>query len=69
MIAVTETWCDNSVTDAEVELPGYLLTRNGRNRDGCGVCLYTRTDLAFNPLTDLEQDGLEAMGGHSTSED
>lgn len=54
MIAVTETWVDNTVSDAEIELPGYLLTKKDCTRDGGGVCLYIRCDLAFNPHTGLK---------------
>ena len=48
------------MTDAEIQLPGYLVTRKDHNRNGGGVCLYTRTDLAFSLRFDLEQDSLEA---------
>ena len=61
VIAVSETWLDETVTDQEVSIHGYVVTRRDRLRSGGGVCLYTRTDLAFNPRQDLEKEGLEAV--------
>ena len=40
VLAVSETWLDGSVTDAEIELVGYTVVRKDRNRNGGGVCLY-----------------------------
>ena len=39
VIGITESWLDASVTDAEVEIPGYLIVRHDRNRTGGGVCI------------------------------
>ncbi|KAJ8287062.1 hypothetical protein GJAV_G00046610 [Gymnothorax javanicus] len=54
VIGVTETWLDNSVEDSEVEIPGYIIHRKDRQRTGGGVCIYIRSDIAFNPRSDLE---------------
>ena len=56
VIGITESWLDASVTDAEVEIPGYLIVRHDRNRTGGGVCLYIRSDIAFNPKNDIGAD-------------
>ena len=41
-ICISETWLDDSITNAEIDLPGYTIERNDRNRHGGGVCLYIR---------------------------
>ena len=60
VIEVTETWLDDSIEDAEVELLGYVIYRRDRNRNGGGVCYFVRNDLAFNPRPDLNVNYLEA---------
>ena len=60
-ISISETWLDNSIFDTELHIPNYNLFRRDRNRQGGGVCLYIRSDLAFNPRDDLLCDDLEAL--------
>ncbi len=60
VLAVTETWLDDSVTDEELKIPGYQVVRKDRDRHGGGVCLYINSDIPFNPRSDLDCDGLEA---------
>ena len=40
ILALSETWLDASVTDAEIHLPGYSLFRFDRNRCGGGVAVF-----------------------------
>lgn len=61
VIGCTETWLDNTVQYAEISIPNYVMVRKDRNRMGGGVCMYIRSDLAFNPRTDLEHEDLEAI--------
>ena len=49
VICVTETWFDSSVTDAEVEIPGYLIQRRDRSRSGGGVCI--RVGVKYSTCT------------------
>lgn len=56
MIAVSETWLDCSIQDAEIELTGYSIDRSINKG---GVCPFLRTDMSYNPCADL-QEGLEA---------
>ena len=63
-ISVSETWLDDSITDAEIELPGYSLERKDRNRQGGGVCLYIRNDLAYNRRSDLDTFDIESVWIH-----
>ena len=40
-IGITELWLAGSVSDAEVEIPGYIIVRYDRSHTGTGVCMYT----------------------------
>ena len=59
-ICITETWLDNTVFDSEIQIAGYDIRRKDRSRHGGGVCIYIRSDLAFNQLDELSHEELEA---------
>ena len=40
ILALNETWLDESFTDEELSLQGYNIMRRDRNRDGGGVAVY-----------------------------
>lgn len=61
VIALSETWLDHTVTDAEIHLDGYNVIRRDRDRQGGGVCLYIHEDIAFTERKDFESDRLEAV--------
>ena len=61
IIGITETWLDDTITDNEVKIPGFNILRNDRNRNGGGTCIYIRSDIAFNPRSDLQSNDLEAV--------
>ena len=65
VIGITESWLDDSVKDSEVEVCGYSILRHDRNRHGCGVCLYIRSDISFSPRIDLQTDNIETVLGGS----
>ena len=45
---ITESKLDGSVNNQEVNISGYNILRNDRNRNGGGVACYIRSDLCFN---------------------
>lgn len=46
ILAITETWTDNNINDAELELFGYTFFRvDRRNHKGGRVNIYVKTDL------------------------
>ena len=49
IIAITETWLDNSIKDSEMAIPNYSLERLDRkeNHRGGGVALYLLEDLKY----------------------
>ena len=48
ILGITESKLDGSVTNQEVNISGYNILRNDRNRNGGGVACYIRSDLCFN---------------------
>ena len=60
VFVASETWLDSSVNDGEAAVPGFQIIRRDRNRNGGGVAVYIRNDIAFNVRPDLEVDDLEA---------
>ena len=56
----SETWLDDSVSDSELHIDNYVIKHNDRNRQGEGVCMYIRSDIAFNSRDDLYLEELEA---------
>ena len=57
IICIVETWLSQDITNEEVSIPGYLLHRKDRNRNGGGVLMYTRDSLNVKILSqppDLE---------------
>ena len=61
VIGVTETWLDDSISDAEISLPGYVIVRQDRKCGGGGVCIYIRTCFAFNHRSDIFHKDLEMV--------
>lgn len=54
IFTVSETWLDNSITDLEVEIPGYDVYRLDRHeKTGGGVCAYVRESYKTKHLYDL----------------
>ena len=48
IIAVTETWPDSTISDKELMVPGYQITRGDRDRHGGGIALYVQDHLRFD---------------------
>jgi len=61
VISITETWLDQTVTDAEIHIQNFSVIRKDRLRHGGGVCGYIRDGHAFNPKSDLNSDDAEFL--------
>ena len=61
IFGISESWLDDSITNREIEIPGFSVIRNDRKRDGGGVCIYVHSSLAFNTRSDLLESNLEAV--------
>ena len=56
ILAVSESWLNSSVTNAEVEIEGYNLIRLDRPKHRAGgVCVYVRRSLKSKVLKDLSR--------------
>ena len=60
IVAFTETHCDDTVSDNELQLDGFDFIRKDRTRHGGGVILYIKKQLGFHRLLDIECE-LEAL--------
>ncbi|XP_041483858.1 uncharacterized protein LOC121430607 [Lytechinus variegatus] len=57
VISIVETWLNDKISDAEIQIPGYQATRLDRqNRPHGGVLLYTKEGIEVHPRTDSELD-------------
>ena len=59
VIDVTESKLDSSLLDTEIDIEGYDLLRNDRNRHGGGVACYIRKDISFNVINDVFSKDIE----------
>ena len=60
VISITETWLDNIICDAEIDIEGYTILRKDRNRNGGGVCMYISSKYAYTKV-DHQSDDMEAI--------
>ena len=56
VLAVSESWFNSTVTNGEIEMVGYKVTRLNRlGKTGGGVCVYTRAALKVKRLKDTSR--------------
>ena len=65
VVAITESWANSSIDDAEVALEGFRLFRKDREREveqkGGGVLLYVRNEIVACELTEIRNGKCEAV--------
>ena len=62
IFAISESWLDSSISDAEMSIDGYNLERKDRNLNGGGVAqCYVRSNILHLRRPDLECDQLEIV--------
>ena len=52
IVAISETWLDDSVDDSVLAVPGYNVHRADRHRHGGGVAIYAAANLVCNSKRD-----------------
>jgi hypothetical protein len=53
ILTISETWLDNSITDAEIWISGKNIYRLDRvSKVGGGVCVYTKDHFKISSLND-----------------
>ena len=62
LIAITETWLDDTIPNSEIMIPNYLPPeRKDRNRHGGGIMIYQSSCLSAIRRPDLEPPNYEIM--------
>ena len=61
VFGLSETWLDESVTDAELEVPGFNIHRRDQNRQGGGVLVYVSEDFKVLRRQEYESERIEAL--------
>ena len=61
ILAINETRLNDIVSDDEVDIRGYNIIRQDRNRNGGGVCIYIRTNIIYAIRSDLKSKKLESL--------
>ena len=61
LFPLSETWLDSQILDSEIDISGYRVFRQDRNRNGGGVAVYARDDLNVVRRLDLEMSGVDAI--------
>ena len=51
LLAVGETWLDESVLDSEIDIDGYSVLRRDRNRHGGGVMFYVCDNVSYKHVS------------------
>ena len=61
VLGVSETWLDDEVTDAELQMVGFRMYRRDRGRRGGGVMVYVPENICTRRRHDLESTDVEAL--------
>jgi len=61
VLAINESKLDDTISDTEVYIPGFIIIRKDRRRSGGGVALYVRENLSHTNRIDLVPDTLEII--------
>ena len=62
IIALTETFLDNSIPNENISIPGYQEPfRQDRNRHGGGVAIYCRNGLAVTQCLEFQKPSIESI--------
>ena len=56
VVCVVETWLSDEITDSEIAIPDFCITRLDRNRQGVGIAFYVRSNLNSQVLLQHPQD-------------
>ena len=50
ILAINESWLDDTILDNEISLKSYIVLRNDRRKKGGGVCFYIKSGIKFSKL-------------------
>ena len=61
IISINETHLDSTINNFEINIPGFSLYRNDRNRHGGGVAFYVRETISHTLRADLSMTDIESL--------
>ena len=61
VLAINESKLDDTISDTEVYIPGYIIICKDRSLSGGGVALYIRENLSYTNRIDVVPDTLEMI--------
>lgn len=63
ILTLSESWLNASISEAEIQIPGYSCIRKDRsgNKRGGGTVAYIRDGLPFRIRNDLNNDEVECL--------
>ena len=50
-----------TIHDSDIHIPGYVMKRKDRNRNGGGVAVYIKDDIQYSRRNDIENDKTESL--------
>ena len=53
VLCLSETWLDETISNSQIGIPGYIIERNDRNRQGGGVMMYIRESIDYHLRDDI----------------
>lgn len=56
IVAISETHCDSTITDLDISLDNFCVTRKDRSRHGGGVALYVKNNISFEVISQLDNE-------------
>ena len=56
ILAINETRLDCTISNGQINIPGYVIERKDRNRSSGGVALYIRNTINYKRLSHQEDD-------------
>ena len=69
ILSINETHLDSTINGFELNISGFPLYRNDRNRHGGGVAIYIRDEIKHKLRSDLFVVGLESVWVSITTDD
>ena len=61
VFSICETKINDTITDLDLKIDGYVLYRHDRNRNGGGVLFYINENLDSHPLKHLQCENIESL--------
>ena len=62
VLVITESWLNDTISNSEIDIPGYKIERKDRTgKTGGGVLMYISNDIDFNRASNYESKELELL--------